>query len=80
MEIAKRNPGYREGRPRKYSKKQLEHAMELLETHSYTQVVEMTGISKATLYREHCKYVPDSIVDEGVPGQMDISEFLKNKS
>ena len=75
--IAKKNKSdYREGRPKKYSKAQIKHAMELLETHSYTQVVEMTGISKATLYREHCKYVPEPIVDEGVPGQMDISEFI----
>ena len=31
---------------------QLNHAMELLDDHSYKQVVEMTGISKATLARE----------------------------
>ena len=43
------------GRPRKYSKKQMEHAMELLESHSYTQVEEMTGISKATLARERAR-------------------------
>lgn len=40
------------GRPRKYSKKQMEHAMELLQNNSYTQVEDMTGISKATLARE----------------------------
>ena len=51
-EIAKRKPGYREGRPRKYSKKQLEHAMELLKDNSYSQVAEMTGISVSTLTRE----------------------------
>ena len=51
-EIAKRKPGYREGRPRKYSKKQLEHAMELLKDNSYSQVSEMTGISVSTLTRE----------------------------
>lgn len=50
-EIAKRKPGYREGRPRKYSKKQLEHAMELLKDNSYSQVAEMTGISVSTLTR-----------------------------
>ena len=49
--IAKQRPGYREGRPRKYSKKQLDHAMNLLKNHSYSQVAEMTGISKATLVR-----------------------------
>ncbi len=37
---------------RKYSKKQLEHAMELLKDNSYSQVAEMTGISVSTLTRE----------------------------
>ncbi|MCR5586097.1 MAG: recombinase family protein [Lachnospiraceae bacterium] len=50
-EVAKKNPDYRDGRPKKYSEKKVLHALDLLETHSYSQVVEMTGISKATLYR-----------------------------
>jgi len=50
-EIARQKPGYREGRPLKYTKAQLDHAMELLKTHSYTQVASMTGISKSTLLR-----------------------------
>ena len=49
--IARKNKDYREGRPKKYSKKQIMHALSLLENHSYTQVAEMTGISKATLAR-----------------------------
>ena len=49
--IARKNKDYREGRPKKYSKKQISHALSLLEDHSYTQVAEMTGISKATLAR-----------------------------
>lgn len=49
--IARQNPDYREGRKPSYTKKQLEHAIEMLETHSYTQVVEKTGISKSTLIR-----------------------------
>jgi DNA invertase Pin-like site-specific DNA recombinase len=40
------------GRPRKYSKTQLDHAMNLLSDHSYHQVEAMTGISKSTLIRE----------------------------
>ena len=43
--IARQKNGYREGRPKKYSRAQLDHAMELLDGHSYKQVVEMTGIS-----------------------------------
>jgi DNA invertase Pin-like site-specific DNA recombinase len=49
--IAKQREDFREGRPNKYSKKQIEHALELLKTHSYTQVEEKTGISKSTLIR-----------------------------
>ncbi|MEH7501980.1 recombinase family protein [Neobacillus drentensis] len=49
--IAKQRDDYREGRPNKFSKKQVEHALGLLATHSYTQVEEITGISKSTLIR-----------------------------
>jgi DNA invertase Pin-like site-specific DNA recombinase len=49
--IAKQKPDFREGRPKKFSKKQIEHALILLETQSYKQVEEMTGISKSTLIR-----------------------------
>ena len=49
--IAKQNPDFKEGRPKKYSRKQIEHALELLENHSYKQVEDMTGISKSTLIR-----------------------------
>ncbi|KON88874.1 resolvase [Sporosarcina globispora] len=49
--IAKQRDDFREGRPNKYTKKQLEHAVGLLETHSYKQVEEKTGISKSTLIR-----------------------------
>ena len=49
--IAKQNPDFKEGRPKKYSKKQIEHALELLEKHSYKQVEDLTGISKSTLIR-----------------------------
>jgi 5-methylcytosine-specific restriction endonuclease McrA len=51
-ERAKENdPEWREGRPPKFTKKQIEHALQLLETHSYKQVEELTGISKSTLIR-----------------------------
>lgn len=49
--MAKLKPDFREGRPKKYSKKQIEHALKLLETHSYKQVEGLTGISKSTLIR-----------------------------
>ena len=53
--IAKLDPNFREGRPKKYTKAQMDHAMELLEDRTYRQVTEMTGISKATLVRERRK-------------------------
>lgn len=49
--IARRNKDYKEGRPYKYSMAKLSHAMELLQSHSYSQVEAMTGISKSTLTR-----------------------------
>ena len=49
--IAKTKAGFKEGRPKKYSKEQIEHALKLLETNSYKQVEKMTGISKSTLIR-----------------------------
>ena len=54
-QIAKMNPNYREGRPKKYNIEQLSHAIELLKSNSYTQVSRMTGISKSTLIREKRK-------------------------
>ena len=47
----RRLSGHYGGRPRKYKKEQLEHALLLLETNSYNQVSNMTGISVSTLYR-----------------------------
>lgn len=49
--IAKQRDDFREGRPNKFSKKQIEYALGLLESHSYTQVEAITGISKSTLIR-----------------------------
>lgn len=53
--IAKTKVGYKEGRPIKYTKKQMDHGLSLLSinggTHSYTEVAEITGISKSTLIR-----------------------------
>lgn len=49
--IAKLNPDFREGRPKKFSKAQINHALSLLNDYSYTQVAQMTGVSKSTLIR-----------------------------
>ncbi len=53
--IARQRADFKEGRPASYGKIQVDHALELLETHSYSQVVKMTGISKSTLIRERRK-------------------------
>lgn len=50
--IARQRSDYREGRPKKFKKAQVEHALELLSSGmSYKQVEGMTGISKSTLVR-----------------------------
>ena len=49
---AKQNPNFKEGRPKKYTKIQLDHAVSLLEQgYSYKEVAAITGISKSTLIR-----------------------------
>jgi len=58
--IAKKQPDFREGRPRLYSRKQIKHALELLQNHSYRQVTELTGISKSTLIRAKRKAAKDT--------------------
>ena len=54
--IAKQREGFTEGRPKKYVPKQVKHALGLLSVNggnmSYTQVAEITGMSKSTLIRE----------------------------
>lgn len=58
--IAKTKEGFKEGRPKEYTKKQIDHALGLLTVNggskSYNEVVEITGISKSTLIRENNKY------------------------
>ncbi|WP_195970929.1 recombinase family protein [Clostridium thermobutyricum] len=54
--IAKTREGFKEGRPKKYNKKQLDNAMGMLSInggkYSYKEVEEITNISKSTLIRE----------------------------
>lgn len=58
--IAKQNPDFREGRPMKFTKKQMNHAMSLLDNHSFKQVAEITGISMSTLKRESARRKSES--------------------
>lgn len=55
--IARLDPNYREGRPKKYLPTQIHHALELLESgKTYRQVEALTGISKSTLVRAKRQY------------------------
>ena len=50
--IAKQDPSFKEGRPKKYTEKQLNHALSLLrQGYSYKEVSAISGISKSTLVR-----------------------------
>jgi DNA invertase Pin-like site-specific DNA recombinase len=49
--IAKQREDFVEGRPPKFKKAQLNHALKLLEEHSYKEVENLTGISISTLAR-----------------------------
>lgn len=49
--IAKQNPDFREGRPRKFGRKHVENALNALKTSTYREVEEEFGISKSTLIR-----------------------------
>ena len=48
--IARQNFDFRNGRPKKFTRVQLYHTLELLDTHSYKQVEIITGISITTIY------------------------------
>lgn len=58
--IAKTKPGFKEGRPQKYTQKQLDNALLMLNVNggdkSYNEVAELLGISKSTLIRENRKH------------------------
>ncbi|MDX8366725.1 recombinase family protein [Cytobacillus sp. IB215665] len=49
--IARQRSDYVEGKSKKYSRKQIEHAFELLESNSDKKVEEVMCISKSTLIR-----------------------------
>ena len=54
--VARQNPDFRDGRPRKFTDAQISLALDLLASgKSYGQVQKMTGISKSTLVRARKK-------------------------
>jgi DNA invertase Pin-like site-specific DNA recombinase len=66
---AKLNPDFKEGRPKKYSKKKIEHALQLknIQGNSYRQVEELTGISVSTLKRANKTFELKNIENK-IPG------------
>ncbi len=58
-EVARTKEGFKEGRPKKHTKEQLDHALSMLNINggdkSYTEVERLLGISKSTLIRENNK-------------------------
>lgn len=64
--IARANGKRVDGRPKKFSPAQLEHAMKLLEEgDSFTEVERKTGISKSTLTREKRSRKADELREQG---------------
>ena len=53
--VARQNPDFLEGRPKKHKLTQIKHAMDLLEDYSYKQVEAITEISVSTLVRARRK-------------------------
>ena len=53
--IARQKKDFHEGRPKKFSRAQINLALELLNDYSYNKVSEMTGISVSTILRAHRK-------------------------
>ena len=55
--VARQDPNFRDGRPKKFTPEQLQLALSLLETgKTYRQITTMTGISKSTLIRAKKNY------------------------
>lgn len=58
-ELAKKNPDFKDGRPKTYNEEQLDEALAMLSVNggklSYDKVAEITKISKSTLIRENKK-------------------------
>ena len=60
--LARQKPDFRDGRPKKFTRKQIAHALDLLKENSYRQVSEMTGISLSTLVRAHKATVTQEVL------------------
>ena len=72
--VARQDPNFREGRPKKYTAVQIQHAMELLDSgKSYKQVEAMTGISKSTLIRARITQKAPAMCQKHTAGEIFLS-------
>ena len=58
--IARLNPDFKEGRPKKYNEEQILYALQLLEEKTYKEVAQLTGISNSTLIRAKHRIVKEN--------------------
>lgn len=60
--VARQDPNFKDGRPKKYTPEQLQLGLMLLEQgKTYKQVKDLTGISKSTLNRYRYNYFQNSL-------------------
>lgn len=65
--IAKQDPNFKDGRPKKFKKKLVERAVLLKEEgKTYKQIESETGISKATVFRAHREWRAQKLLNENV--------------
>lgn len=63
--IAKLDPDFRDGRPKKFKKGQYKLAIELKEQgKTYKQIEQMTGLSKSTVFRAHREWKAQKLLKE----------------
>ena len=65
--LAKKKEGFKEGRPKKFNKSQINLALNLLKENSFKEVEKMTGISVSTLKRAKRKSSKLIVVKEVQP-------------
>lgn len=61
---AKKDPNFKEGRPKRKLTKRYLHALEVLENNTYKETAEITGISTATLSRIKKQYEDEKALEE----------------
>lgn len=64
-EIAKQDPNFRDGRPKKFKRGQYQLAIELKEQgKTYKQIEQMTGLTKSTVFRAHRDWKAEQLLSE----------------